>query len=48
MECLRAFLWGVVEFRSMMTRSYEDYDLLECYDKGRELAHKLTLRRFER
>lgn len=43
---LRAFLRGVVEFRSHMTTSYGP-GLIESYDRGRELAHKLTLRRFE-
>lgn len=41
-----AFLLGVWEFRSSLTSSQSD-DLIEIYDRGRELAHKLTLRRFE-
>jgi hypothetical protein len=43
----RAFLLGIREFRYGMTTHFEDLDLLEAYDTGRELAHKLTLRRYE-
>jgi hypothetical protein len=44
---IKAFLLGVWEFRTNWTTHFEDYDLLLSYDKGREFAHKLTLRRFE-
>lgn len=47
MRKLRTFMLGVIEFRSSVTTSFDDYDLLLCYDAGRELAHRLTLRRFE-
>jgi hypothetical protein len=47
---LVAFLWGMVEFRSMVTRSYDpvtDAGRHDAYDQGRDLAHRLTLRRLE-
>lgn len=47
MKKLNAFLLGMKEFRSMVTTSYNDLDLLDAYDHGRDLAHKLTLRKFE-
>lgn len=43
---IKAFLLGVLEFRSDMTTN-PGSDLIEDYDAGRELAHRLTLRRFE-
>lgn len=47
MEKLKAFINGVREFRTDFTTHYDDYDLLEVYDLGREWAHRLTLRVFE-
>jgi hypothetical protein len=44
---LKAFLLGVKEFRTTFTTSYDDYDLMEAYDRGRELAHVVTLRRYD-
>ncbi|QXN71160.1 hypothetical protein RCDURKIN_104 [Rhodobacter phage RcDurkin] len=44
---LKAFFLGMFEFRTSWTTSYDDYDLMETYDRGRELAHRLTFRRFE-
>ena len=41
-----AFIFGVIEFRSDITSSF-DYDLIETYDWGRELMHRLTFRRWE-
>lgn len=41
-----AFVLGMTEFRSDLTRHY-DHPLIEDYDRGRELAHRLTLRRFD-
>lgn len=41
-----AFLWGIWEFRSDLTRHYPD-PFIDSYDRGRELAHRLTFRRFE-
>jgi hypothetical protein len=47
MAHFKAFLLGMREFRSMWTTSYDDLDVMETYDRGRDLAHRLTLRRFE-
>lgn len=47
MEKMRAFALGMREFRLSMTTSFDDYDLLCAYDAGRELAHRITFRRFE-
>lgn len=44
---LYAFLRGLIEFRRNCTTHFPDGPLLESYDSGRELAHKLTLRAFE-
>jgi hypothetical protein len=37
---------GMREFRTDCTTHY-DYPLIESYDAGRELAHMVTLRRFD-
>lgn len=42
----RAFAWGVVEFRSDYTRAFY-FDEAVAYDWGRELAHRVTGRRWE-
>ena len=42
----KAFVWGILEFRTDLTKHY-DYPLIEDYDRGRDLAHKLTLRRWD-
>lgn len=47
MRKIRAFIKGVLEFRSSVTTHYDDLSLMDWYDRGRELAHVLTLRRFE-
>lgn len=44
---LKAFLYGMREFRSDYTYSYEDRDCYDAYDWGREWAHRLTLRMFD-
>lgn len=44
---IRAFLLGLREFRLATTTAFDDYRLLECYDRGRELAHRLTWRRWD-
>jgi hypothetical protein len=44
---LRAFINGIVEFRSHYTTWYADWGLMLSYDSGREWAHKLTFRRYE-
>lgn len=43
----RAALLGVREFKDSVTTSFDDEDLLESYDAGRELAHIVTLRRHD-
>ena len=42
----RAFALGFSEFRLSITTHF-DGEPLEWYDRGRDLAHKLTLRRYE-
>ena len=47
MKKIKAFLLGIAEFRLAFTTYYDDLDLAYAYDWGRELAHKITFRRFE-
>ena len=42
----RAFLLGVAEFRTDAT-THCGWPLDETYDAGRDLAHRLTLRRWD-
>jgi hypothetical protein len=44
---MKAFIKGMMEFRSMVTTHY-DYPEIEQYDAGRELAHKLTFRKWDK
>lgn len=44
---LRAFIRGIAEFRMDSTTHYEDYGLLCTYDKGRDFAHRMTLRHWD-
>jgi len=46
MTRIKAFLLGVWEFRSSVTTHY-DYPLIETYDRGRDLAHRLTFRHWD-
>ena len=46
MNRIKAFVLGVVEFRHDYTTNPGE-DLMETYDTGRELAHRLTLRRWD-
>jgi hypothetical protein len=46
MRKLMAFLLGFREFRSSVTTNPGD-DLIHAYDSGREIAHRLTLGRYE-
>ena len=46
METVKAFLLGVWEFRSSWTTRVADA-YSHAYDAGRELAHRVTLRRYE-
>lgn len=47
MKRLYAYLLGMWEFRSGFTTHFENWDLMCTYDEGRDMAHRLTLRRFE-
>lgn len=47
MRKLRAFILGITEFRTSWTTSFDDLDLMDSYDAGRELAHRITFRHFE-
>jgi hypothetical protein len=42
-----AFLAGMREFRSIVTSSYDDEALSDWYDRGRDLAHSITLRVYD-
>lgn len=46
MKTIHAFWLGLREFRSQVTTSF-DPPLIEAYDKGRDLAHRLTFRKFD-
>lgn len=48
LEKLYAFVMGIVEFRSDFTLSFEDDNIQEIYDAGREVTHKITLRKFDK
>ena len=43
---LKAFILGMLEFRQEATTHF-DPPLIEAYDWGREMAHRLTMRRYE-
>lgn len=43
---LKAFWLGMIEFRSDFTSNCAGEEE-EAYDWGREIAHRLTMRRFE-
>lgn len=47
MRTILAYLNGIREFRLSLTTHYDDYDLLCVYDRGREHAHRLTLRHWD-
>lgn len=44
---IKAFILGVIEFKQTFTTYIADYALMVAYDAGRELAHRLTFRRYE-
>lgn len=46
MNAIKAFLLGMWEFRSDCTTHFGG-NLIETYDLGRDLAHRLTFRRFD-
>lgn len=47
MAAIKAFLLGMAEFRLTYTTHIADWHLQNCYDNGREFAHKITFRHFE-
>ena len=48
MKRFKAFLNGMYEYRRYWTTHYESYRLLEWYDRGREFAHIITFRRYDK
>lgn len=44
---IKAFLLGMYEFRRAFSTHFADWTLANVYDRGRELAHMLTLRHYE-
>lgn len=46
MKRMIAFCLGAIEFNGSVGRSYDD-SRHEAYDWGREIAHRVTFRRFE-
>lgn len=44
---LSAFIAGMREFRTDWTKHYADENILEWYDRGRDLAHRLTFRHWD-
>lgn len=47
MRKINAFLLGMKEFRSDITTHFDE-SLINWYDWGREIAHRLTFRYFDR
>jgi len=43
---VKAFIKGMIEFRSDVTTHYDYPEILRYY-AGRELAHRLTLRKYD-
>jgi hypothetical protein len=48
---IRAFILGMYEFRSTCTTGFSgqarESDMYRAYDLGRDLAHRLTARKYE-
>jgi hypothetical protein len=44
MNTFLAFIRGMYEFRSDMTTYYHAWPEVIAYDRGRDLAHRLTFR----
>lgn len=42
-----AFLFGIFESRRTFSTYYGDMALDNAYDRGRDFAHKFTLRKYE-
>lgn len=47
MNYIKAYWLGMREFRLSMTTGYEDERLRETYDKGRDMAYRLTFRYYD-
>lgn len=47
MKKLLAFINGVRECRLTATTYYDDVAYADAYDRGREIAHRLTFRHFD-
>jgi hypothetical protein len=47
MNQIKAFVKGMREFRCSVTVRYADLRLRTAYDSGRDLAHRLTFRKFD-
>lgn len=47
MKKIKIFLLGMKEFRLDSTTSF-NYPEIEIYDKGRDFAHRLTFRIFDK
>lgn len=44
----RWFLLGMREYRLSCTANPMDDDLMDCYDRGRDFAHRITFRHWDR
>lgn len=53
MNKFKVFILGIKEFKNDFTTNFDHYEtqngdgLQECYDLGRETAHRLTMRHFD-
>ena len=47
MKTIRAYILGMVEFRSDITTAYANHNLALAYDYGRDMMHRLTLRKWD-
>jgi hypothetical protein len=45
-KAFKAFINGILEFRLSITTSYDD-PLINYYDLGREIMHRITFRKLE-
>ena len=46
-KMIRAYLLGLYEFRRMFTTSFDTDAEYIAYDRGRDMAHKVTLRHWD-
>lgn len=47
MRTIKTYIKGMIEFRSDFTTACDDLLELEIYDRGRDMMHKLTFRKFD-